>query len=46
VPGGEPGGQRLLAEPLYQIRLRLVLLEDKPRAETPHVAIGDIRFVV
>ena len=38
--------ERLGAEPLREVRLELVRLEQQPRAEAAHVAIGDVRSVV
>ena len=38
--------ERLGADPRVEVRLELARLEQQPRAEPPHVAIGDVRSVV
>ena len=38
--------QRLGTDPRVEVRLELARLEQKPRAEPPDVAIGDVRSVV
>ena len=43
---GELVGERLRAEPLVEVRIELARLEEQPRAEPSHVAIGDVRPVV
>ena len=44
--GGEAAAERLLADPLREVRLELARLEEQPRAETPDVSIRDVRSVV
>ena len=44
--GGEAAAERLLADPLREVRLELAGLEEQPRAEAPDVSIGDVRSVV
>ena len=43
---GEAAAERLLADPLGEVRLELAGLEEQPRAEAPDVSIGDVRSVV
>jgi hypothetical protein len=46
-PGGrEQRVERLVAHAAGEVRLRLPGLEQEPRAEAPHVAVGDVRAVV
>jgi hypothetical protein len=44
--GGEQRIERLVADPLVDIRLGLAGLEQQPRAEAPDVPVCDIRSVV
>ena len=43
---GERAAERLDAEPLVEVRVELAGLEQQPRAEAAHVAVGDVRSVV
>ena len=40
---GEERVERLVAEPRREVRLELARLEQQPRAEAAHVAVGDVR---
>jgi hypothetical protein len=46
APGGEGAREWLAADACSKVRLQLVRLDDQPRAETPHVAVRDVRPVV